>query len=132
MKALLLASVLLSTSACASIVYRDDISLDTFRPPITEREPIYFKSLNTEDYKALYCIGPEDWTMAYWDGPCAPVAKPLEIFTPIFTYQSTVPLPGAFWLLASVLGLLVVTWRRWCHNGVTGHCQLANCTNKGI
>ena len=97
MKTLILLSVLLSTSACASTVYRDDLSQVVFRPKIEEYEPVYFKSPLVEDWTALYCKGPEDWTMVYWGGPCAPENKipapivenkPPEMFVPIDKPQS--------------------------------------------
>ena len=134
MKTLILVLTLFATSAFASTVYRDDINLATFRPRV-EGEPVYFKSPLVEDDTALYCKGPEDYFMVYWGGPCSPSkqpeyfapiveTKPPEIFTPVVENKppkfyapvpfrqpiTSVPLPGAFWLLASGLGLLV--WKR--------------------
>ena len=122
MKKLILLSALISTSVCASIVYRDDISQATFSPRV-DGEPVYFTSPLVDDRTALYCKGPEDYFMVYWGGPCSPnlvsVVKPPEIFIPIdkppksFTPEriSGVPVPGAFWLLGSgLLGLLA--WGR--------------------
>ena len=123
MKTLILLSALISTSACASPVYRDDISLAIFRPQIEPYEAVYFKSPLVDDWTALYCKGPEDYFMVYWGGLCSPdlIVEPIKIllpapeaFSPIPAYipipiQAAVPLPGAFWLLASGFWLF---WRR--------------------
>ena len=127
MKTLILLSALISTSVCASTVYRDDLSQAIFGPRV-EGDAVYFRSPLVDDWTALYCKGPEDYFMVYWGGPCAPnltpIAKPPELFmpedrppqsfAPIPTYvprpiQSAVPIPSAFWLLVSGLSLL---WRR--------------------